>query len=240
VGTDAFDLSALAGTRGGMVGATLRTRKQKDRTPASRGRGVWRAIAYLKVEKPHFLFLEGSTGAVAAADTATVALPDASAARAGTSAACAAPSVDRPVTGASAPALGACCSAASTTLGEGGAGSHLSGGPLFLPPLPLPTMSTPTSPGEKVPAAHTTGIPRPFVLGAPTAGSSAPSCALPAPATVAAPRARARARGVGGSDRAAFTVTLCWGEGNVRTTTARHGGIKEKGRTHLPAGRREA
>jgi hypothetical protein len=30
VGTDAADLSALAGARGGTVGATLRTRKQKD------------------------------------------------------------------------------------------------------------------------------------------------------------------------------------------------------------------
>jgi hypothetical protein len=30
VGTDATDLSALAGARGGTVGATLRTRKQKD------------------------------------------------------------------------------------------------------------------------------------------------------------------------------------------------------------------
>jgi hypothetical protein len=40
------------------------------------------AIAYLKVEKPHFLFLEGSMGAMAVADAATVALPDASSTRA--------------------------------------------------------------------------------------------------------------------------------------------------------------
>jgi hypothetical protein len=69
---------------------------------ASRG-----ATAYLKVEKPRFLFLEGSTGAVAAADVATVALLEASAAhagasaaRTGTSAVCAASSVDRPAAGA--------------------------------------------------------------------------------------------------------------------------------------------
>jgi hypothetical protein len=43
-------------------------------------------MAYLRVEKPRFLFLEGSTGAEATADIATVALPDASATRAGTSA----------------------------------------------------------------------------------------------------------------------------------------------------------
>jgi hypothetical protein len=78
------------------------------------------AVTYLKVEKPRFLFLEGSTSAVAAADVATVVLPDASAARAGTSAARAASSVDRPAAGASAPAPGACSSAASVTLGEGG------------------------------------------------------------------------------------------------------------------------
>jgi hypothetical protein len=79
------------------------------------------AIAYLKVEKPRFLFLEGSTGVVEAAGIATAALPDASAARA-------ASFVDRLVAGASAPAPGACSSAASAALGEGGAGSHLSRG----------------------------------------------------------------------------------------------------------------
>jgi hypothetical protein len=45
--------------------------------------------------------------------------------RAGTSTACTASSVDRPAAGAPAPAPGTCSSA---TLGEGGAGSHLSGG----------------------------------------------------------------------------------------------------------------
>jgi hypothetical protein len=60
-------------------------------------------MAYLKVEKPRFLFLEGSTGAVATADVATVTLPDASAAHAGTSAVRDASSVDRPVAGAERP-----------------------------------------------------------------------------------------------------------------------------------------
>jgi hypothetical protein len=85
-------------------------------------------MAYLRVEKPRFLFLEGSVGAEATADAANVAPPDASAACADTSAACAASSVDRPAAGTSAPAPGACSSTASTALGEGGAGSHLSGG----------------------------------------------------------------------------------------------------------------
>jgi hypothetical protein len=39
-------------------------------------------MAYLRVEKPHFLFLEGSTGTEDADDVATTTLPDASAARA--------------------------------------------------------------------------------------------------------------------------------------------------------------
>jgi hypothetical protein len=87
-----------------------------------------RAIAYLRVEKHRFLFLEGSAGADATDDAATVEPPDASAVRASTSAACAASSVDCPAAGASAPTPGACSSAASAALGEGGAGSHLSGG----------------------------------------------------------------------------------------------------------------
>jgi hypothetical protein len=78
-------------------------------------------MAYLRVEKPRFLFLEGSAGAEVAADAATVTPLDASAARA-------ASSVDRPAAGAPAPAPGICSSAASVALGEGSAGSHLLGG----------------------------------------------------------------------------------------------------------------
>jgi hypothetical protein len=67
-------------------------------TGASRG-----VIAYLKVEKPRFLFLEGSTGVFVAVAAAAAAHPDTSAARAGAFVARAAPSVDRLVAGASAP-----------------------------------------------------------------------------------------------------------------------------------------
>jgi hypothetical protein len=84
-------------------------------------------MAYLRVEKPCFLFLEGSVGAEAATEAATVTPPDASAARAGTSAACAAFFVDRLAAGAPVPAPGTCSSAASAALSEGGAGSHLLG-----------------------------------------------------------------------------------------------------------------
>jgi hypothetical protein len=72
---------------------------------------------------------------VAAAGVAAAALPNASVARADASATCTAPFVDRLVAGAPAPAPGACSSAASVALGEGGMGSHLSAPPpvaLFL------------------------------------------------------------------------------------------------------------
>jgi hypothetical protein len=85
------------------------------------------AVAYLRVEKPCFLFLVGSTGIVAAADIATTAPLVTSAARAGTSAVRAASLIDCLVMGAPAPAPGTGSSATFATLGEGGAGSHLSG-----------------------------------------------------------------------------------------------------------------
>jgi hypothetical protein len=82
-------------------------------------------IAYLKVEKPRFLFLKGSTGAVVAVVVATAALPDAFVAHGGASVARTAPSVDHLAVHTSAPAPGACSSAASVAFGEGSAGSHL-------------------------------------------------------------------------------------------------------------------
>jgi hypothetical protein len=151
-------------------------------------------MAYLKVEKPRFLFLEGSAGAEATA----AAPPDASAARAGTSAARVASSVDRPAAGAPALAPGACSSAASAALGEGGAGSHLSGRPAphRFPLLLPPTTSTPTSPGERVPAARTAGTLHLSAPGAPGTGSCTLSSAPPAPVPVVAPRARLSGLGV--------------------------------------------
>jgi hypothetical protein len=153
-------------------------------------------MAYFKVEKPRILFLEGSAGTKATAAAAAVAPPDASAAGAGTSAARAASSVDRLAAGSPAPAPGACSSAASAALGEGGACSHLSGGPaprrfpiLLLPP----TTSTPTLQGDRVPAAHAAGT---LHLSAPCTGSRAPSSAPPAPVSITAPRARVPGLGV--------------------------------------------
>jgi hypothetical protein len=96
VGMDASSLSALAGARGGGRSAPHYERKNREIKLLPLENGAYGGeMAYLKVEKPRFLFLEGSTGAAAAADVATVTLSDTSVARAGTSAARAAFSVDR-------------------------------------------------------------------------------------------------------------------------------------------------
>jgi hypothetical protein len=91
--------------------------------------------AYLKLEKPCFLFLEGSGGATVAPVVVAVALASAPVAPAGTFVARTTPSTNRPTAGAPAPATGASSSAASAALGDGGGGFHLSeGGP---PPVAL-------------------------------------------------------------------------------------------------------
>jgi hypothetical protein len=80
------------------------------------------------VENPRFLFLWGSADAGAAASVATASRPVVSVARAGASAVRVASLVGYLAAGAPAPAPGAVSSAASAALGEGGEGSHLSGG----------------------------------------------------------------------------------------------------------------
>jgi hypothetical protein len=199
-------------------------------------------MAYHRVEKPRFLFLEGSTGAEAAVDVATVALPNASAARASTSTARVASSVDRPAAGASAPAPGACSSAASAALGEGGACSHLSGGPAprhSPPPLPHPTTNTPRSPGKKVSTARTARILRPSAPGVPAAGSFAPSCAPPAPTAAAALHARSGSgrRRVGPRGVHGYPML---GRVKRQNHDGASRGITEKGENHSPTGHREA
>jgi hypothetical protein len=67
-----------------MIGATL-SRRQEFEFQLFETLASGEATAYLKVEKPRFLFLEGSADAVAAAGVAATALPDASMARAASS-----------------------------------------------------------------------------------------------------------------------------------------------------------
>jgi hypothetical protein len=87
----------------------------------------WEGATYLRVEKPRFLFLEGSGGAAGVPVIAAVAPAGVPAALAGASAARAASSTDRPAADALALAAGTCSIAASATRGDGGEGSHLSG-----------------------------------------------------------------------------------------------------------------
>jgi hypothetical protein len=59
VGTAASDLNTLAGARGGTVGATLRTQRREVRHPPLEDTAPGGVLAYLRVEKPRFLFLGG-------------------------------------------------------------------------------------------------------------------------------------------------------------------------------------
>jgi hypothetical protein len=144
VSTGTPDMSALTGARVGTIVVTLRTRKHKDEHQPLKIQGArGGSAAHLNLEKPCFLFLEGSEGAAVVPAGAAVAL-------AGTFAVLAGSSTDDPVAGASAPATGACSTAASAARGDRGRGFHLSGGPAPrrspLPPPPL-TMSSPVSLG---------------------------------------------------------------------------------------------
>jgi hypothetical protein len=144
---------------------------------------------YLRVEKPSFLFLEGSGGTTRAPVVAAVALAGIPAALAGASTTHAVSSADRLAAGAPAPAVGTCSTAASAARGDGGEGFHLSGAacPRRYPlPPPLTMLSSQESPEGRVLAARAADTPHFLVPGAPTAGFPSPSCAPPAPAPTAA------------------------------------------------------
>jgi hypothetical protein len=218
VGTDASNLSALAGAREGTVGATHVNKNTRSISGPSKSGAPGENVTYLKLEKPRFLFLEGSgavaatlVAATAALAAATAALADAPAALAGASAACAASSTDRPAAGTSAPATGACFSAASAALGDGGGGFHLSWGAR---PLSLSSSSSPDDEFSEV------------------AGGESPCCSRSRYSLSRCSRrfhrrilfsflrvarscsrrcatwAAARAQGIGGSDLEASTITL--------------------------------
>jgi hypothetical protein len=188
------------------------TSKKSERLIAKEPNPAEEQATYLEEEKARFLFLEASADEARAADAPVAAPPDvsaartgpapragtfaasASAARAGTSAARAAPIVDCLAAGAFAPTPGDASLAAGAGSGDGGVGSHLSGGPApqLLPPHPPPRTNTHRSPVRKAPAARAAGTPRSTARGAHGAASRAPSCAPPAPAPVAAPPDRQR------------------------------------------------
>jgi hypothetical protein len=113
VGTAASNLNTLAGARGAQWAPPCEHEDEKIKLPPLEDAASGGAVAYLRVEKPRFLFLGGSAGVVAAADVATTAPPVTSTVRAGASAARAASLTGCPATGAPAPTPGAVSSAAS-------------------------------------------------------------------------------------------------------------------------------
>jgi hypothetical protein len=146
------------------------------------------SAAHLKLEKPRFLFLEGSGGAAVVPAGAAVALADASAVLADSS-------TDDPVAGATAPATDARSTAASAAHGDRGGGLHLSGGR----PASLSSSSSSSSSSDEEFAGvvggggaggESAGTPRSAAPGALAARFFSPSRALPAPAPATARRKR--------------------------------------------------
>jgi hypothetical protein len=206
VGTDASDLSTLAGARAGTIGVTLRIGKHKDEhrpleIKDARGKCCSSQVGEALLPLPRrFGGTVVPVGAVVALTGATTVLADSS--------------TDDPVAGATAPTVGACSMASSVARGDGGRGLHLSGGP----PPPPPSLSSSSSSDDKF-----TGV----------VGGESPCCSRSRYSSLCcsrcshrlillsfahaarscsrhcAARAGARAQGVGRSDRAASTVTLC-------------------------------
>jgi hypothetical protein len=104
-----------------MVGVALQMGNTRVNIEPSRSKTHGGNATHLRLEKPRFLFLDGSGGAPVAPTGAAVVLTGASAAPAGAS-------TDEPVASASMPATGASSAAASVARGDGGGGLHLPGG----------------------------------------------------------------------------------------------------------------
>jgi hypothetical protein len=105
VGTSASDLSALAGARAGRSASPCERENTRMSTSPSKPRAHKGSAAHLKLEKPRFLFPEGSGSAAVVPADAAVAL--------------AGSSTDGLV-------VGACSTSASAARGHGGGGFHLS------------------------------------------------------------------------------------------------------------------
>jgi hypothetical protein len=219
--------------RGGTVGATLRTRKRTVRPPPVGRATPRKQNPYLKEEKARFLFLEapadvvGAPGAPAlappttstvlagsAARTCSTARAGAPEARTDASAAPAASVADCLVAGASAPAPGDGPPATGVCSGDGGAGSHLSGRT-----CPLSSSSSSSSDNEY----------------SSVSGEESPCCSRSRNSSLlrsrrsrcrasrsllrstrsrsrcCAARVSVRDRGVGGSNFAVLTLTICRG-----------------------------
>jgi hypothetical protein len=232
MGTDETDLSTLAGARVGTVGATLRTRRQETELQPLETGTSGGATAYLKVEKPRFLFLEGSAGAAVAPVVTTAALPDASTARA-------ASSTDRPAAGASASTTGTCSSAASAALGEGARDSTSQPPPSLSSSSSSPDDEFSGVAGGESPCCSRSRYSSSAASDAPAAGFSSPSYAPPSLAPAAA--RCGRPLGHGASVDPIVRRPRSPSTNDIRqnqTGTPRE--TERKGEAYLPAGRREA
>jgi hypothetical protein len=119
VGTDASDLSTLAGAGAGTIGVTLRIGKHKDEHRPLEIKDARGKCCSPQVGEALLPLPRGFGGAVVPVGAA-VALTGASAVLADSS-------TYDPVVGATAPTVGACSVAASVARGDGGRGLHHSG-----------------------------------------------------------------------------------------------------------------
>jgi hypothetical protein len=184
------------------------------------------------VENLLFLFLGGSADVVTAAGAAAVAPPAIFAAHTGASVVRVTSLVGCLAAGTPAPAPGTISSAAFAALGEGGEGCHLSGG-ARPPSLSSSSSSLPDDeyfsvPGEESP--YCTRSRNSSLLRSRRSRRrrlrsllrAARSCSRRCTA-----RACSRDRGVGGSDRSAFTALICKGTGKI----SRHDNTSRTSRT---------
>jgi hypothetical protein len=210
ISTDVSDLSTLAGARAGTVGVTLRTKKYKtEHHSHSKSGAHGQSATYLKLEKPRFLFLESSGGTAVAPVVAAVALAGTPTAHRCLHGACGL--LHCPPGGGRLPPWAPAPLSPPRPVATGAGDSTTQGGSPRRSPLPPPTttMSSPESLGGE-PLLLTQSIfvslllpafRRQILLSCLRADRSCSCCC--------AVRATARARGVGGSNRAASTVTLC-------------------------------
>jgi hypothetical protein len=237
VGTDASDLSALAGARAGTVSATLRTHTKLSSSPSKSGAPGENA-AYLKLEKPRFLFLEGSGG------TPRRLSP---------------PPPRSPTPPWCSPALLQCVRPPLLTarrqapprppraptpppplrpLAAGAEDSTSRGGrpPRSPLPPPRPTTSSPGSLGERFPAARAAGTPHLAAPGAPAAKVSSPSYAPLFLALATARRGRPPGHEVL-EDPSARRPRSPFANGIHQNHSGTPRGTERKGEAYLPAGR---
>jgi hypothetical protein len=222
------------------------TSKKSERLGTKKPNPAEERAPYLEEEKARFLFLEASVDEAGAAGAPVAVPPDisaarASAARAGTSAARAAPVVDCLAAGAAAPAPGDAALAAGASSGDGGAGSHLSEGPC--PPASSFSSSSEDEyssvPGEESPSCSRrrySSLRRSRRSRCRLARSllrAARSCSR-----CCAARPSARESGVGGTDFAALKVTSCRRERQRRVRgQGQHQEQKQGQESYSPAGR---